>query len=325
MNVPLISVVVPVYGCAEGLEELCSRLEQVLSRLVEEFEVILVNDASPDDSWRIICGIAGHDARFVGVRLSRNFGQHPAISAGLARARGEWTVVMDCDLQDRPEEIERLYNKALEGYEQVVAVRTNRQDSWFKRFTSRQYVALLSYLGEQKINPAVGNFGIYHRCVIDVVTSLTEQGRTFGLLVLWAGFRRYELEVQHLARPFGSSSYSFRTLLRLGLHGVISHSDKPLRLTVKLGAYVATISLLLGLWLTGRYFVSGQSPQGWASIMVMLAMSSGVLLASIGMVGLYVGRIFDETKARPTYIVWTATDDPPGDVSPVLNHDGGKR
>ena len=317
MNMPLVSVVVPVYGCAQGLEELCTRLEAVLSRIVQEFEVILVNDASPDDSWRIISEIAARDARFVGVRLSRNFGQHPAISAGLARAKGEWMVVMDCDLQDRPEEIERLYEKALEGFEQVVAVRTNRQDSWFKRFASRRYVTLLSYLGEQKINPAVGNFGIYHRCVIDVVNSMTEQGRTFGLLVLWAGFRRYELEVQHLARPYGSSSYSFRSLFRLGLHGVISHSDKPLRLTVKFGAYVATVSFFLGLWLIGRYFVSGQSPQGWASIMVMLAMLSGILLASIGMVGLYVGRIFDETKARPTYIVWTATDDPPRDRSPI--------
>ncbi len=272
--------------------------------------MIFVNDGSPDNSWQVISRIAHNDPRFVGLRLSRNFGQHPAITEGLRYTRGQWVVVMDCDLQDRPEEIPRLFNEAQKGYEQVVALRVNRQDSWFKRNTARLYVGLLSYLSGREINPAVGNFGIYHRCVIDVITSLKEQGRTFGLLALWAGFRRSELEVEHVARPYGSTSYSLRALMRLGLIGILSYSDKPLKLTIKLGAYLATTSLIGAMWIVLRQLIWGHSPVGWSSVMVSIALMTGVLLGSIGVAGLYIAQIFDEVKERPTSIVWMNTSSP---------------
>ena len=307
MSTPLISVVIPVYKSAESLEELTQRLATSLSTITETFEVILVNDGSPDHSWNIISGLSRSDARFVGIRLSRNFGQHQAITAGLTYSKGEWVVVMDCDLQDRPEEIPKLFAKAQEGFEQVVATRNERQDSWLKRTTAHLYVRLLSFLSGQTINPAVGNFGIYHRCVVNVITSLKEQGRTFGLLALWAGFRRSELEVEHVARPYGESSYSFKDLLRLGILGILSHSDKPLKLTLKLGAFLGFVSLAGAFWIFLRQVIWGHSVVGWSSVMIALSLITGVLLGSIGVVGLYIAQIFDEVKDRPTSVIWQTT------------------
>jgi glycosyltransferase involved in cell wall biosynthesis len=307
MSAPLISVVIPVYKSAESLEELAHRLAMSLSSVTSDFEVILVNDGSPDKSWDIISKLAKSDDRFIGIRLSRNFGQHPAITAGLTYSKGEWIVVMDCDLQDRPEEIPKLFAKAQEGFEQVVATRNERQDSWLKRTTSHVYVRVLSYLCGQTINPSVGNFGIYHRCVVNVVTSLKEQGRTFGLLALWAGFRRTELDVEHVARPYGESSYSFRDLLKLGIMGILSHSDRPLKFTIKLGAYLGFISLAGAIWIVLRQVVWGYSPVGWSSVMVSLSFMTGVLLGSIGIVGLYIAQIFDEVKERPISVIWQTT------------------
>jgi glycosyltransferase involved in cell wall biosynthesis len=306
---PIISVVVPVYGSPESLRELVDRLVISLETVGKNFEIVLVDDASPDNSWEIISELSLVEPRVLGIRLSRNFGQHPAISAGLQKSSGEWIVVMDCDLQDRPEEIPNLYRKAIEGFEQVVAVRKNRQHGWHKRFWSKFYVRVLSFLSGRPINPSVGNFGIYHRRVIDVVVSLKEQGRTFGLLALWAGFRRFELEVDHAARPYGRSSYSMKSLIRLGLLGIVSHSDKPLRLTVKLGAYLALLSLLAIFWIGFRQIYWGHTPIGWSSVMVSIAFMTGVLLGSIGVTGLYIGQIFAEVKKRPTFIVWEDTKD----------------
>jgi polyisoprenyl-phosphate glycosyltransferase len=311
MNKPEISVVIPVYGSPESLQELSARLIQSLGIITQSFEVLLVDDASPDNSWEIISELAEADPRFIGIRLSRNFGQHPAISAGLEQSSGEWVVVMDCDLQDRPEEIPNLYNKASEGYEQVVAVRSVRQDARLKRYSSRIYVGMLSYLSGRKINPAVGNFGIYHRTVIDVIVSLKEQGRTFGLLALWVGYRRTELDVTHMQRPYGNSSYSIRSLIRLGLLGIVSHSDKPLKLTIKFGGYLSALSVSFGLWIILRQIIWGHSAVGWSSVMVSIAFMTGVILASIGVTGLYIAQIFDEVKKRPTSIVWETTQSDP--------------
>lgn len=309
MNNPLISVVIPVYKSAESLFELAQRLKNSLSGITDGFEVVLVDDGSPDNSWEIVSDISRNDTRFVGLRLSRNFGQHPAIFAGLTFSTGTWVVVMDCDLQDQPEEIPRLFERAQEGFEQVVATRHNRQDSWLKVILSRLYIGLLSYLSGQTINHAVGNFGVYHRSVIDVIVSLKEQGRTFGLLAAWAGFRRTELNVEHASRPYGTSSYSFGALLRLGLLGILSHSDKPLKITVGVGAFTGMTSVVCAMWIVTRQFLWGHSPNGWASVMVSIAFMTGVLLVSIGIVGLYVAQIFEEVRKRPASITWQTTRD----------------
>lgn len=302
-----ISVVIPVYLSEASLVELAERLIVSIERITPSFEVVLVEDGSPDNCWSLISEISVMDSRFIGLRLSRNFGQHAAITAGLEHCSGEWVVVMDCDLQDLPEEIPNLYNKALEGYEQVVGLRSNRQDPMLKKLTSRLYLWLLSRLAGVQINASVGNFGIYSRRVINVITSLGEQGRTFGLLALWAGFSRYEIEVKHGARPYGDSSYSLKALFRLAFLGIVNHSDKPLKLTLKFGALLSVSSILFGIWTSVRQIIWGQSPEGWASIAALVAFSTGLITGAIGVLGLYIGRVFAEVKDRPTFIVWETT------------------
>ena len=306
-NFPKISVVIPVFRSEDSLTELSKRLVKSISAVTNSFEVIFVEDGSPDGCWDVITEIARLDARFVGLRLSRNFGQHPAIFAGIAHSAGEWVVVMDCDLQDLPEEIPNLYNKALEGFEQVVGVRSNRQDPLLKKLSSLLYLRLLSRLVGVPINTSVGNFGIYSRQVIDVIMSLGEQGRTFSLLALWSGFTRYELEVEHGARPYGESSYSIKALIRLAFFGIINHSDKPLKLTLKSGALLSLISFLYGAWTLIRQIIWSQAPEGWASVAVLISFSTGLITASIGVLGLYIGHIFAGVKNRPESVIWEST------------------
>ena len=306
-NSPKISVVIPVFRSEDSLTELSKRLIKSISAVTNSFEVIFVEDGSPDGCWEVITEITRLDARFVGLRLSRNFGQHPAIFAGIAHSAGEWVVVMDCDLQDLPEEIPNLYNKALEGFEQVVGVRSNRQDPLLKKLSSLLYLRLLSRLVGVPINTSVGNFGIYSRQVIDVIMSLGEQGRTFSLLALWSGFTRYELEVEHGARPYGESSYSIKALIRLAFFGIINHSDKPLKLTLKSGALLSLISFLYGAWTLIRQIIWSQAPEGWASVAVLISFSTGLITASIGVLGLYIGHIFAGVKNRPESVIWEST------------------
>ena len=307
MVVPYLSIVVPVYGCASTLQELVDRISQSLETVVSSYEVILVDDGTVDDCWSLITTLAECDHRIVGLRLSRNFGQQAAIFAGLSVTKGSWIVVMDCDLQDLPEEIPKLLRKANEGYEHVVALRTNRQDTWFKKFTSKVYLRILSYMLGQRISGSVHNFGIYSRRMIKVLSDLSEQSKTFGLLVLWAGFSRFELEVEHGARKSGSSSYSITALIRLAFSAIVNYSDKPLRLMVKFGFLLTGTTFLYGFWVLVRFAFTNQLLLGWTSIVSLIAFLFGALFSSIGIMGLYVGNTFAEAKGRPSFVIWKNT------------------
>jgi dolichol-phosphate mannosyltransferase len=305
--IPELSIVVPVYGCASTLLELADRISQSLNSVVNSYEVILVDDGTLDNSWSIITAMAEFDSRIVGLRLSRNFGQQAAIFAGLSVSKGSWIVVMDCDLQDLPEEIPNLLRKAIEGYEHVVAVRTNRQDIWFKKLTSKAYLKILSFMLDQRISGSVHNFGVYSKRMIKVISDLDEQSKTFGLLVLWTGFSRFELEVEHGARKSGSSSYSITTLIRLAFSSIINYSDKPLRLMVKFGFLLTGTTFLYGFWVLAQFAFTNQLPPGWSSIVSLNAFLFGVLFSSIGITGLYVGNTFAEAKGRPSFLIEKST------------------
>jgi polyisoprenyl-phosphate glycosyltransferase len=300
---PEISVVIPVYRGAECLEELYRRLIQALQSCVSDFEIILVEDCGPDDSWEGIKRIAGADPRVRGVQFSRNFGQHYGITAGIDLARGNWLVVMDCDLQDRPEEIPRLYRAALAGFDIVLARRAVRRDSWIKNTTSRGFYALFRYLTDMPYDGAVGNFRIISRQVADSYRSFSEQLRFFGGLVTWLGFRVSSIEVQHDPRFAGTTSYSWGKLLDLAVRTIIAHSDKPLRISIRLGFVMALSALCGGAFVLARALVVGVAVSGWASLMVSLYFLSGVTLGFMGILGLYVGRVFDEAKGRPLYVI----------------------
>ncbi len=298
-----ISVVSPIYGCKECLNELYERLVNSLEEICDDFEIIFVNDACPQDSWSCISKLCQKDTRVKGINFSRNFGQHYAITAGLDHAKGEWVVVMDCDLQDKPEEIIKLYNKALDGYDMVFARRVERQDSTFKRFGSLAFNRVLEYFTESKHDSSIGNFGIYSHHVVETINRYREQSRDFLLFAQMVGFKKAEIDIEHAARAYGKSSYNLKKLIRLATDSIVSHSNKPLRLSIQLGFAIAFMSLCSAFWIVGRYFIYGTSVEGWTSLMVSMFFMFGLLFAIIGIAGLYIGKIFDEVKQRPLYII----------------------
>jgi glycosyltransferase involved in cell wall biosynthesis len=298
-----ISVVVPVFGCATSIIELSERIKKSLIELTSNFEIIFINDRSLDNSWRIIDHIAQSDRRIKGVLLSKNFGQHAAITAGLSHSLGDWIIVMDCDLQDRPEEIPRLHKTALEGYELVVAVRKDRKDSIAKRISSRTFNFIMSRITESKKNRGVSNFGIYSRKVIDAVLEMKEQTRTFALLAEWVGFTRIEIEVEHSARKNGISAYTFSRSLGLALESAIGFSNKILRIIATFGFAISLLSFIFSAWIILRKFEDSTLQIGWTSVVASIFLTSGLIIMVIGIVGLYIAQTFEETKSRPIYLV----------------------
>ena len=301
---PLFSIVSPVYRADNLVDELVFRIQANLQLLTESYEIILVDDRSPDNSWAHIQAQASRDQRVRGVRLSRNFGQHKAITAGLELARGEWVVVMDCDLQDRPEEIPALYELAQQrGYDLVFARRIQRQHSWLKHVGSQLFYWILSYLTETPQDSAIANFGIYQRKVIVAVLAMRESIRYFPTMVRWVGFRPGYLDVNHAERPIGSSSYTLNSLSKLAFDIILSYSDKPLRLTVKLGLCISATAFLLVLITLVRYGLGHTWEPGYVSLIVSIWFFAGLILSVLGMVGLYIGKTFEQVKNRPIYLV----------------------
>lgn len=303
-----LSVVVPLYRCEPFIDELCSRLTKTLSTINPEYEIILVNDHSPMADWDVVQSVCKSLPRIKGIDLSRNFGQHYAITAGLNYAKGDWVVVMDGDLQDQPEEITKLFQKTSEGFDIVLACRSERQDSFLKRKSSHLFYQTLAYLTDTEQNAEVANFGIYHRKVIDAILSMHDKIRYFPAMVKWVGFRRTEVEVEHAARSTGKSSYNFKGLLRLALNTILAFSDKPLRLTMKLGIAISLLSFIFALVTFYRSIVGDIDVLGYSSLIISIWFLSGVLITLLGMIGLYIGRIFEQVKNRPVFIISSKTN-----------------
>ncbi len=299
-----ISVVIPVYGCRAALNELHRRLTETLTKLTNDYEIILVNDACPQNSWEIIEEICDRDKRVVGIELSRNFGQIFAITAGLDASKGDWVVVMDCDLQDRPEEIINLYNKAQEGYDVVFARRAERKDSVGKILVSKIFYSIYSFATDSKYDPAICNFSITHRKVVDSYCSMREAHRAYVAYIKWLGFKQTHIDVEHNDRHEGKSSYNFKKRMKLALEILVSQSDKVLKLTVALGLIITILSVFGAIGLVVNYFIS-HVMSGWTSIVVILCFFGGILEMSIGLVGIYVGNIFMQSKQRPLYLIRT--------------------
>lgn len=298
-----LSIVSPVYKAEQIVEELVKQLLGQLVQITPHFEIILVNDGSPDDSWSRIIKVCREEKRVKGLNLSRNFGQHYAITAGLNYCQGEWVVVMDCDLQDRPEEIPRLFAKAMEGWDIVYARRIERQDNLFKRASSKFFHSLYSYLSEVKSDSATANFGIFNKKVITEFTLMKETARSFPSLIQFLGFSRTSIDVIHGERLAGKSSYTFSKLLHLTLDVVLSNSNKPLKLTVKLGFFISLFSFCLAVYNVIAHYLGVITVDGFTSTIFSIWFMGGLNLFVLGVVGLYVGRIFVQAKDRQLYIV----------------------
>lgn len=300
---PLISIVSPVYKAETIVHELVKEIKASVEPITSDYEIILVNDCSPDNSWVKIKEAAEKDYRVKGVHLSRNFGQHYAITAGLNFVKGSWIVVMDCDLQDRPDEIPNLYNKALEGWDIVLARRTGRKDKLSKRITTHLFYKAYNYLSGLDTDRSIANFGVYHSKVIHEYIKMKEGARSFPSLVQFLGFKSCAIDVKHSLRFDGKSSYTFATLFRLAGDVIISNSNKPLRMIVSLGFVVSALSFAIALYNVLSYYLGFIQVPGFTTTVFSIWFVGGLLLTVLGVIGIYVGRIFNEVKGRPLFIV----------------------
>jgi len=309
LSQPEISIVVPVYKAEDCLHELYRRLRDTLEPISPAFEIVLVEDCGGDRSWAIIQELAEQDPRVKGLQFSRNFGQHYGITAGIDYCSGNWVVVMDCDLQDRPEEIPRLYAKALEGYDVVLARRGKRKDPVLKRLTSRLFYSVFNYLADLNYDAEVGNFRIISRRVVENLKQMREQLRFFGGLVDWMGFPTASIDVTHAEREVGKSTYTFRKLWKLASNTILAYSDKPLRMSIQFGFAIAIAAFAFGIWIIFKAIVFGVTVSGWSSLIVSIYFLGGLIIANLGLIGIYLGKTFEETKKRPLYIVRRTTFD----------------
>lgn len=300
---PLFSIISPVYRAENIIPELVKRITNSMDKITDDFEIILIEDGGPDNSWQAIENQIKINPKVKGVKLSRNFGQHHAITAGLDIAKGEWIVVMDCDLQDQPEEIEKLYNKAKEGYDIVYARRKVRQDGFLKKLSSSLFYKVYSYLSGFDHDGSIANFGIYSRGVVDAIKNIREPYRAFLPMVKWVGFNSTAIDVTHAARFEGESTYNLYKLLNLALNVCLAYSQKPLKLAIITGFAISSISFIVGIYFLISYLYGNILVSGFTSLIVSIWFLSGLILIFLGIIGLYIAKIFEGVKSRPLYII----------------------
>jgi dolichol-phosphate mannosyltransferase len=297
-----LSVVIPVYGCDECLHALHRRLRDSIEPIASSYELIFVDDASPDGAWETLAGLARDDAVVQAIRLSRNFGQHAAITAGLAQSRGCWTAVMDCDLQDPPEQINRLYAKAREGYDVVLTRRPRRRQPLLRRIAGRVYFRLRKALVGGSLQNNMPNLSMLSRKVVDAFLQLRDKDRQYLLIVDWLGFRTAVVDIEQDKRYAGRSSYSVGALLRVAIDGIFFQSTVVLRWIVYAGFAIALLGLGLLAYAVG-VLVGGRPLPDWTALPMLILLLTGFLAISGGVTGLYVGKIFEQVKGRPLYVI----------------------
>lgn len=299
----MISVVSPVYNEAGALRELCSRVAAALEKIGELFEIVLVNDGSTDDSLQVIRQLVSEDRHIKGVNLSRNFGQQPALTAGIDLAAGDAVVLMDADLQDSPEDLPLLIEKWREGYEVVYAMREKRKENFLMRAAFRTFYRVQTYLANVRMPVDSGIFCLMDRKVVDSIKSLPEQNRYLPGLRAWVGFRQTGVPMERAERYDRRARVGLRGLVKLAIDGVIGFSSFPLRIATFMSLFVGMISLLVIFFILFHKFVTHKALPGWASTMGSTLILGALILFSLGLIGEYLARIYDEVKKRPLYII----------------------
>jgi dolichol-phosphate mannosyltransferase len=305
-----ISVVVPVLNEAGNVVELSRALVSVLTGLCrnegagdDAFEIVFVDDGSSDETWTLIETRHREDARVGGIRLSRRFGHHLAVTAGLDRVRGAAVVVMDGDLQDPPEEIPKLYARYKEGFDLVYAVRQQRHDPLIKRINSQLFWRTMNRLSGLHMPPNQMMLRMLSRKFVDALVQMRESHRFVHGMMAWAGFRVTTVEVEHRERKAGTTKYSVLRQLRLALYALTSFSTTPLRIASVLGLITSAASLGVGVALIVAKFLYGYSVEGWASIMTSMFFLAGLQLFVLGIMGEYIGKTYKEVQRRPLYLI----------------------
>jgi len=303
-ELPTFSVVLPVHNEAGTIEELYARLKVVMEGLEQPFEVIFVDDGSFDESLDVMRAIRREDPRVKLVALSRNFGHQAAITAGLDVARGDATIVMDSDLQHPPEVLPQLVSCWREGFEVVNAIRSDRRgETLFKRLTARMFYWLLCRLSHTEMSPNVGDFRLIDRKALEAFRKMRESTRYLRGMFSWVGFRQTAIPYEYHDRHAGEPKYNFRRMLRFAVNGLVSFSNAPLELALHVGFAVALLSFLAGIGDIVAKILSVDTVPGWLSIAIMVSFLGGMQLIMLGVIGIYMSRMYEEVKSRPLYIV----------------------
>ncbi len=304
---PLYSFVIPVYNEQETLPELQRRMVELMNALDAPAEAILINDGSSDQSQQLMQSIADADRRFKVLKFSRNFGHQIAISAGIDFSSGQAVVILDADLQDPPEVIHEMIAQWKQGYQVVYAVRKERKgETFFKKASASLFYRFLRKFTEVDIPADVGDFRLVDRQAVNAFKSLRENNRYVRGLFSWIGFRQTAVNYVRAERFAGETKYPLRKMLQFAMNGVLSFSNVPLKLALHLGFLVSCSAFLYGLFAILAKLAGWYTVRGWASILVVVSFLGGIQLIVLGVIGQYIGRIYDEVKRRPIYIIESA-------------------
>jgi glycosyltransferase involved in cell wall biosynthesis len=300
---PHISVVIPVLNEESLIQELIARVKLNISEITEEYEIIIIDDGSKDGTWEKIKNESNVENKVKGIKFSRNFGHHFAITSGIHKAQGDWVVVMDGDLQDRPEVIPELYSKAREGFDIVFVLRSQRTEAKYYLAAQRIFYIILNMLSGIDFDYRKANFSIINRKVVEAFKLFNEHSRFYGSTLKWLGFNQAEIRAVHGIRYSGKSSYSFRSRIKLAADIIFSFSERPLKYSIGIGLIISLAAVVSAIWITYSSFRWGYSIVGWASLITITLFIGGAILIMIGIVGIYIGRIFQEVKRRPLFII----------------------
>lgn len=303
-----LSIISPVYQAEGIVTELVCRITEAARQITESYEIVLVEDRGPDESWARIVEIAKRNPHLRGARLSRNFGQHAAITAALELAGGDYVILMDCDLQHDPAEMPRLWAKAQEGFDVVLARVEERQHPTYRNLGAkafRMFNILAS--GSKQAETSLGSYSLLSRKVVAAFLQLPERQRHYLHILQWMGFKVGYIDVEHQERFQGQSSYTLRKLVRLALDGSVSQSRRLLQLSLGLGAAYVLVAVLMVIYIVVGWAFWGMK-EGWPSIAVLIIASTGCIMLTLGILGLYIGAILEEVRARPLYIIDETTD-----------------
>jgi polyisoprenyl-phosphate glycosyltransferase len=301
----VISIISPVYKAENIVDELVKRIVEEVQLITLDYEIILVEDGSADGSWNKIVENAKNNPKVKGIKLSRNFGQHQAITAGIKASKGNYVVVMDCDLQDNPKYIAPLLEEAEKGFDIVFTIKKERKFSWYKNLTARLFYRIFNYLVDnQSFNGSdkIGSYSLLTRKAVTAFMSFGDYRRHYLMVLRWLGLENSFIVINHDERYAGKSSYNFSRLITHALDGIVNNSDKILRMTATFGFILFIFSFLAAFGIFIAYFIE-PFQAGWASLAVLILISSGLIILSVGVCGIYIGRIFEQTKNRPIYIV----------------------
>jgi dolichol-phosphate mannosyltransferase len=303
-----VSVVIPLLNEEVIVNELIKRVSSSVELISSDYEVILIDDGSTDTTWEKIKSFSLTNNKIKGIKFSRNFGHHYAITAGLHNSNGEWVVVMDGDLQDRPEVIPDLYNEAQKGFDVVFVSRNKRPESFLYKLLQKTFYLILRKLSGIDFDSRQANFSILNKKVVEAYKKFPENSRFYGSTIKWLGFKRSFIEAEHGRRFGGKPSYTVKKRLNLAFDIILAFSDRPLKFAIGLGVVLSIFSFTIFSWIIIGYLNWGFTVIGWPSLMASIFFTGGAILVILGVVGIYLGRVFNEVKSRPLYVAEDLTN-----------------